>query len=165
MCLEFRCLTFRSKMEYNMRGSTVIAQVLYLTPEEKQKIWDALLVNMQTDNQVYRYNFFFENCATRPATIIEQNLNGTLQIGTPDSALTFRDMINECTKNHPWQTFGCDLALGSPTDRLVTPNEAQFLPLYLLNSYRNATITNPDGSKRILTSAALPLTSLVPAKE
>ena len=152
-------------MEYNMRGSTVIEQVLDLTPEEKQKIWDALLVNMQPENQVYRYNFFFDNCATRPAAIIEQNLNGTLQIGTPDSALTFRDMINECTKNHPWQTFGCDLALGSPTDRLVTPNEAQFLPLYLLNSYRNATVTNPDGSKRRLTSAAIPLTSFAPEKE
>ena len=37
--------------------------------------------------------------------------------------LTFRDLINDCTRNHNWYTFGCDLALGSPTDRITSIRE------------------------------------------
>lgn len=141
-------------MEYNMRGSTVIEQILNLSPEEKLQLWEALLINNQPENQVYRYNFFFDNCATRPATMIEKYLNGNISIEKIDSTLTFRDMINECTKNHPWMTFGCDLALGAPTDRPITEREALFLPLYLLRAYEKAIIINPDNSKRDLVTSS-----------
>ena len=51
-------------IEYQMRGSDITEQVLNLTQEEKEHIWDALLINYRPENRVYRYNFFFDNCAT-----------------------------------------------------------------------------------------------------
>lgn len=133
-----------------MRGSEVTEQVLNLTPEEINKIWNALIVNAQPENAVYRYNFFFDNCATRPVAIVEELVNGKVKYNDPPEPQTFRDLINYCTRNNSWLTFGCDLALGSPTDRIATPHEMMFLPVYLKDEFEKATIVNPDGSERKL---------------
>jgi hypothetical protein len=40
--------------------------------------------------------------------------------------------------------LGCDLALGSPTDQSITTHEKMFLPVYLKEAFRHATVTRPD---------------------
>lgn len=70
-------------IEYQMRGSDITEQVLNLTQEEKEHIWDALLINYRPENRVYRYNFFFDNCATRPAAILERRSTGASIISIP----------------------------------------------------------------------------------
>ena len=59
-------------------------------------------------------------------------------------------MINHCTRNKPWLTFGCDLVLGSPTDHLATTHEMLFLPLYLKEAFAVATLTYPNEAPRQL---------------
>jgi len=133
-------------IEYQMRGSSVTELVLNLTQEEKNNIWNALLINYQPENRVYRYNFFFDNCASRLVSIVEKNINGEIVYHTEQSPRqTFRDLINYCTREHAWLTFGCDLALGSPTDRIATPHEKMFLPEYLESFFIEAAIRQPDG--------------------
>lgn len=139
-------------IEYQMRGSDITEQVLNLTQEEKARIWEALLINYRPENRVYRYNFFFDNCATRPAAILEKEINGSIDYQYPYQSQTFRDLINHCTRNHPWLTFGCDLALGSPTDRMASQHEMLFLPLYLKEAFAKAIVTAPDGTVRPLVS-------------
>lgn len=136
--------------EYQLRGSKVTEQVLNLTSEEIHKIWNALIINAQPENAVYRYNFFFDNCATRPVAIVEAYVDGKINYNDPPTPKTFRDLINYCTRNNSWLTFGCDLALGSPTDRIATAHEMMFLPEYLKDEFEKATIVNPDGSERRL---------------
>lgn len=136
--------------EYQMRGSDITEQVLNLLPGEKARIWAALLENYQPENRVYRYNFFFDNCATRLATLAEKNVYGEIRYNDPPEPKTFRELINHCTRNHPWLTFGCDLALGSPTDRTATPHEMMFLPFYLKEAFGKATVVQPDGLERPL---------------
>lgn len=138
--------------EYQMRGSDVTEQVLNLESDEKERIWQALLLNYEPQNRIYRYNFFFDNCATRLATILEKQVNGKIEYNEAPDPQTFRDLINYCTRNHPWLTFGCDLALGSPTDRAASPHEMMFLPSYLRDSFGKATITRPDGTEKKLVS-------------
>lgn len=150
---------FRDFMiEYEMRGSEVTEQVLDLDSITKNRIWEALLINNRPENRVYRYNFFFDNCATRPAAIVEANIEGKIHFPDPGRKQTFRDMINYCTRNHPWLTFGCDLALGSPTDRVATPREEMFLPVYLKEAFGKATVTGTDGSVRNLVGSEQILT-------
>ena len=144
-----------------MRGSEVTEQVLNLTPEEIDKIWNALITNAQPENAVYRYNFFFDNCATRPVAIVEEQVNGKVKYNDPPKPQTFRDLINYCTRSNPWLTFGCDLALGSPTDRVATPHEMMFLPVYLKDEFEKATIVNPDGSERKLVKSTTRITEEV----
>lgn len=137
-------------VEYQMRGSTVTEQILNLQQEEKEWLWAALIENYKPENREYRYNFFFDNCATRPAMLIEKCVKGNIDYRWTPEEKSFRDIINYCTRNHSWLTFGCDLALGSPTDRPITPHEMFFLPEYLKEGVANAVIVADDGSERPL---------------
>lgn len=143
-------------VEYQMRGSTVTEQVLNLTAVEKEAIWLALQENYKPENREYRYNFFFDNCATRPVALIEKNVSGKVDYSAWEvDSLSFRDMINDCTRNKPWLTFGCDLALGSPTDRKATRHEMMFLPMFLKEAFAKAEIVGNDGTTRKLVDETL----------
>ena len=61
-------------------------------------------------------------------------------------------MINHCTRHHAWLTFGCDLALGSPTDQEATLHEMLFLPDYLREAFAKAEIIDAQGQHRPLVS-------------
>lgn len=140
-------------IEYQMRGSGVTEQILNLNPQEKEDLWQALILNAQPENCVYRYNFFFDNCATRPVALIEKTVIGKVAYTDSPWPQTFRDLINHCTRNKPWLTFGCDLALGNPTDRIATAHEMMFLPLYLKDAFGKATIIHPNESARPLVAS------------
>ncbi len=138
---------------YQMRGSNVTEQVLDLNADERQHLWEALVMNAQPENAVYRYNFFFDNCATRLPVMVEKSVEGKIVYNDPPKQLSFRDMVSYCTRNHPWITFGCDIALGSPSDRLATPHEMMFLPVYLKDELAKATVQRVDGTERRLVAA------------
>ena len=58
--------------EYRRFGSMVTEQVLNLTDQEKAILQQALAINMQNENRIYRYNYFYSNCTTKARDIIEQ---------------------------------------------------------------------------------------------
>jgi hypothetical protein len=136
-----------------LQNSSVYEQILNLTPQEMQGLWSALNVNARPENRTYRYNYFFDNCATRPANLIEQAVKGTVVYEEKSENKTFRDIINYCTRDNAWLTFGCDLVLGIQTDRVVTFRESFFIPEFLHDAFSSAHIVNPDGTKRPLVSA------------
>ena len=61
---------------YQRWGSQVSEQVLNLTAEEKSRLMHALSENLRPENRIYRYNFFYDNCSTRPRDAIENCLVG-----------------------------------------------------------------------------------------
>ena len=143
---------FAGEREY--LNCNVYEQVLNLTLQEMQDLYWALINNARQENRSYRYNYFFDNCATRPAQLIEQIIQGQIIYQeNPAANKTFRDIINYCTRDNAWLTFGCDLALGLPTDRVVTFRESFFIPEYLYKAYSSAQIVHPDGTQRPLVSA------------
>ncbi|MDL2255131.1 DUF4105 domain-containing protein [Parabacteroides sp. OttesenSCG-928-K15] len=133
---------------YQMRGSDVTEQVLNLSHKEKQQLFDALLINAQPENRTYRYNFFFDNCATRLPAMVEKYTDGEVVYHNPPASKTFRQMVHDCTAGHRWLTFGIDLALGSPADRMATPHEMMFLPVYVMQAYKHASLFGTDGTER-----------------
>ena len=58
----------RFAAEYAFFGRSVWQQTLNLTDEEKTELIRLLQENYRPENRVYRYNFFYDNCATRPGT-------------------------------------------------------------------------------------------------
>ncbi len=127
-------------VSYAMRGSEVREQILNISNDEAQAILNALMVNYEPENRVYRYNFFFDNCATRPRDIIQDNINGGIEYVALPDGLTFREWVYKKTYRHKWLTFGIDLALGANTDRVATGYEAMFLPSVLYNAFETAEI-------------------------
>ena len=142
--LEYFCAYYRTW------GSSVTEQVLNLTPQEKAKVVEALRYNMLPEHRVYRYNYFYDNCSTRPRDIIERCIEGKLEYDArEDYTPSYRQMIHECTRNHPWATFGNDMLLGIRADQPTTREQQEFLPANLLHDFDHAQIY-ADGQYRPL---------------
>lgn len=140
---------------YAMMGRSVSEQLLNLTQEEKLRLLELLDENYRPENRTYRYNFFFDNCATRPRNLIERAItSGTLHYAQPmDQPLdeiSFRTLIHRYSTHALWSRLGMDLCLGSKADRPITRREMEFVPFCLRDDLRQATIISSDGSSRPL---------------
>src|SRR5690554_241502 len=102
--------------EYGFKGQQVYEQTLNLTLHEKQQLFNALYINSLPENMRYRYNYFYDNCATRPRDMIEEYINGTIVYQPTSKTQSFRDLLHECTVEHKWTKFGIDLMVGSHSD-------------------------------------------------
>ncbi|MDR1738021.1 MAG: DUF4105 domain-containing protein [Candidatus Symbiothrix sp.] len=116
---------------YAQGNSMIVEQVLNLHADEKARLTAQLKHNLQPENLVYRYNFFFDNCTTRPRDMIENSLSQRLQY-CESSQITFRKRIHDCTKSSPWLTFGIDLLIGSGADSIIGGRSESFLPTRLM---------------------------------
>lgn len=155
---------------YAVRGSEVTELPLNLTKEEANRVFQALIINNMPDNRIYRYNFLYDNCATRPRNMVTENLSGKIRYVEPRDTVTFREMIHNCTRNYPWLTFGIDLALGAPLDHPVTYEEQMFLPDVLKDAFEKAQVIESDTIRRlsedsILLLAADPVRMAVAAEK
>ncbi len=133
-------------IDYVLRGSSVYQQEINLTTTEKQKLLQLLIDNTAPQNRVYRYNFIFDNCATRPRNKIEEAIDGYIDYGEAISATTFRKQIHYYGSNYSWLMLGIDLALGERIDRKNSWREQMFIPMTLQEAYRQATIHPNDSS-------------------
>ncbi len=138
--------------EYKSRGVGVIQQTLNITQKEKQNIFDALVINSLPQNRVYRYNYFYDNCSTRPRDIIENNIDGKIHYNPTNETQTYRDLVHECVWSQPWIRFGIDLVIGADADKEITDRQKDFLPLYLMSAYKEASIKNTDQTAHPLLS-------------
>ena len=134
-------------LEFTSIGCEVYEVVLNLLPEEKDALLQALIKNELPENCVYRYNFFFDNCSTRPITMIENNIRGSIKYEPQSDTPTFREAIYHCTRYHPWTTLGCDLIMGLPADRAMTQKETFFLPMYLLKAVETAEVVRENSTQ------------------
>lgn len=136
-------------VDYVMRGSTVVEQELNLTQEEKAALMAALVENAAPQNRVYRYNFLFDNCATRPRDRIEAAVEGSIDFGSAHESLTFRDEIHRYGRNYEWFMFGVDLALGKALDDRATWREQMFVPMILQDAFNQAVVSRPDSLQKV----------------
>ena len=92
-----------------------------------------LLNNSLPENNSYRYDFFYDNCANKIPKVLEQVLNDSLTYDRSKviKSKTFRDLIYECVDKNSWGSFGIDLALGSIIDREISLEDQLFLPKYV----------------------------------
>lgn len=158
--------------EYRIQGREVTEQVIDLTPEQASRLESLVAVNLRPENRTYRYNYIYDNCATRPLSLIEEAVGQPLDIpdatgftygetGINDSPgiHTFRGEMTRSHSDYPWYQFGIDIALGSGLDKKITSRERTYSPLYLKDALRHATYATPDGVNHPLvesTSVILP---------
>lgn len=127
--------------EYRHFGSMVTEQVLNLTSAEKQRLRLLLSENLKPENSVYRYNYFYNNCTTKARDIIEQCIDGTVEyVGREDYTPSYREMVHQMTKDHPWMQAGNDLLLGIKADWSTDRREQEFLPNNLMYDFDHAQI-------------------------
>ncbi len=132
---------------YRYLNREVYALELNLSPAETDTLVHKIQLNALPKNAEYRYNFFFDNCATRPRDIIEQSIQGKVIYPVADTLMTFRDVVHQYTEDSKWYQLGMDLLLGRPADRAMTQREHMFVPFYLEQMMRGAQIERPDGTR------------------
>ncbi len=128
---------------YLWENRTVYEQVLNLTQKQKVDIQRFLQENYLPKNRYYKYDFFYDNCATRIRDVLDSTINDlNFETALKDHNLSYRDMIDPYLVNMKWSKLGIDIALGLPTDKKATPYNYMFLPDWMMKGFGNATINN-----------------------
>ena len=128
-------------------------QKLDITYGEKIAIFEYLLDNAQASNREYQYDFFFDNCATRIRDVIALNLGSKLSYQEKQyapSLYSFRELIQQRLHWNSWGSLGIDIALGAVIDRTASAWEHQFLPDYVFESLKSATITRNNKTTALI---------------
>jgi hypothetical protein len=130
-----------AEAQYIEEERSIIQQKLNLTPELKNYLFQFLEWNHLPQNRRYRYDFFFDNCATRIRDVFEKTFGPDVELFlNTRRQWTFRQYLDLYLKTLPFSDYGIDLALGAKTDRIATPHEAMFLPDYLFEAVQHGKI-------------------------
>lgn len=114
---------------YRRENREVREADLVLTDEEKQDLWRLLYINLLPENRAYRYDFFFDNCATRVRDLLFNVKR--LPLPYEVTGVTYRQLIHEKNTSDSWSAQGIDLLLGANTDSIASVSGRAFLPDYL----------------------------------
>ncbi len=131
--------------EYVEAKRSVEEQELLLDWKQKEHIYDFLEWNAEPENKYYKYDFFFDNCATRIRDIFPkpQVFGKEFHYGQalPEGKrLTFRDIINVYFYRDYWTRLGVNILLGSRIDKPMTNADIMFLPDYLRDGVGGSTV-------------------------
>ena len=152
---------------YIEEDRSIFEQKLNLTLAQKEELLDRLLVNYKPENRFYRYDFFFDNCATRVRDIIVQSLHDSLAFdtGSYHEQLSFRQLIDPYIRHMKWIDFGIDILLGTLASRIATPVEYMFLPDFILDLFNHAYLPLDNGERQFITSGVATLYEAPPVVE
>ena len=121
--------------EYAAERRWIKEQYVRLSREEKKKLLSLLDENLKPENVYYRYNYFYDNCTTRPRDLIVGCLSHNDYPATMPTQTTYREEIHKWNEHHRWARLGNDLLLGVKSDVPLTSREAEFLPDNLRKSF------------------------------
>lgn len=129
--------------EYYEYGRSVHEQQLMLSDDKKMEIKAFLENNALPQNRYYKYDFFFDNCATRIRDVFPKSLGKGFQFANAlkgEPQLTFRDIMNRYFYRRHWDRIGVNILLGSKIDKVMTNEDIMFLPDYLEKGIAGATL-------------------------
>lgn len=117
-------------------------QVLNLIPEQKQLVFNFLERNALPENKMYLYDYFYDNCATRPRDVLKSALGDNIVFdNTPEKKpITIRGLTDIYLGQQPWGDLGIDICLGLPMDKAASRTEYMFLPDSLESGFDRAKV-------------------------
>ncbi|NNE78267.1 MAG: DUF4105 domain-containing protein, partial [Pricia sp.] len=131
-------------LQYEEENRWVKSQALELTLTERQALFDFLETNYLPENRDYKYDFFYDNCATKIWDVLKETYGNKLDFDEQylDELFTHRQLIRQNVPINTWLGFGIDLALGSVIDDKATAKEHMFLPLYTMFQLERAQLSS-----------------------
>lgn len=135
---------------WSHEGRASIEQTLDLTPDQAKSLFALLVDNSRPENRVYRYDFFFDNCSTRPRDVFETILGPELNVKLEDPDRSFRQLLDPNLVGHPGVDLSMDVGLGQPADRKASARDALFLPEYLMEWLGSATVGAPGAERQLV---------------
>lgn len=125
--------------DYELENRWVKEQLLDLSNQEINELFQFLEENYLPENRDYKYDFFYDNCSTKMGDVLEKVFGNQLVFDKDhlENKYTFRELIHQNLVANSWSAFGIDLALGSVIDKKASPREHMFLPNYVLRQLNN----------------------------
>jgi hypothetical protein len=137
--------------QYQYFNRSVVSQELDLTPAQKDSLLHLIQINARPENVQYRYDYFVDNCSTRPRDLLDLVLGG--QLRAHSSQLTDASYRSETLRlmqgNKPL-VVGVDIGLAEPSDKKITAWEEMFLPRRLHDIVGTLRIRDSTGATRPL---------------
>ncbi len=117
-------------------------QVLQLDSLQKQKVFSFLENNSLPQNQTYRYDYFYNNCASKVRDVFAEVFKDEVKFDGSfiKTNYTIRDLTEIYLQQQPWGDLGIDICLGLPMDKKATPYDYMFLPDYVESSFDHVTL-------------------------
>lgn len=130
--------------QYKDEGRWIVAQRLNLTPQQRVRLRDFLVWNVQPRNARYAYDYYTQNCTTRIRDALDGVLGRALrgQMQPQPRAFTYRSQTDRLMAAQPWLMLLLDLGLGSYADQPLNGWNGSFLPRQLMESLRDARTTD-----------------------
>ncbi|PZF74182.1 Lnb N-terminal periplasmic domain-containing protein [Taibaiella soli] len=131
--------------EYVQAHRKVEEQVLQIDGKSKEEIYAFLKWNAEPQNREYKYDFLFDNCATRIRDIFPKTLGNGFQFGKTAAAnktISFRQIVNQYLYKEHFERLGINLLLGSKVDKKMDNAAIMFLPDFLRDGLAGATLDN-----------------------
>ncbi|MFT4525682.1 MAG: hypothetical protein ACI85F_001837 [Bacteroidia bacterium] len=149
---------------YHRYNRSVSEQVLDLTQAEKQRLINALDENVKPENRDYLYDYFFDNCSTRPRDVILSALEGKLSLDSTDCEhWSIRKLMNSYMgEERAWGRLGINICLSGP--RIDQPSSAweyMYLPQELMFAFDRMTLS-VNGEARPLVKETRVLSEMEP---
>lgn len=146
---------------YRAENRSVTAQELSLSGEQKLQLIAALAKNAEPENRKYRYDYYGDNCSTRPRDVLDRVLGGALrEVSRAPAPMTFRQHTLRLTSDLLWEYVGLDLLMGDFIDKPITEWQEMFLPAKLQAIVRRVTLA--DGSPLVRSERVLVPTTMKP---
>jgi hypothetical protein len=119
-------------------------QRLNLTQDQKQKLFDFLEWNALPENQYYRYDYFYDNCATKIRDVVQHVFGDSVKFDDSyiQTNYSIRDLCELYLNQQPWGDLGIDICLGLPMDKKASAYEYMFLPDYIESTFDHATVVD-----------------------
>ncbi len=138
-------------------GRYVAEWPLNLDAAQSQRLLELVKENLRPENRVYRYNYLWDNCSTRPLAIVEMAVGDSIFFTGPNFSCewSFRNVMQHYHRRYPWYQFGIDLALGPGIDRPITDRQKIFAPVLLNEMIPDAYFYNSHKKLSVNESAVM----------
>lgn len=142
--------TRKAAQTARIQDRTMRQQLLDINREHRDAIYAALVRNAQPENREYRYDFLYDNCATRPLDIIADALGDEVEWDSTALGMSFRKLLDPYHADAPALDLGTDLVLGSRLDEVATSEEEAFLPIRLEAFLSGAMVEDEYGRRPLV---------------
>ncbi|WP_369049176.1 DUF4105 domain-containing protein [Tenacibaculum sp. UWU-22] len=140
------------KEDYTRDKRWVKEQVLNLTEQERQQFFMYLYNNAKPENANYLYDPFFNNCATKMRDVTTSILGDKVTFSTDfvKQNKSLRQLMNQEVYWNTWGGLGLNLISGCKLDKKVEAMAYMFLPKYVYESFKNATVFIENQPKKLV---------------
>jgi len=137
--------------QYQYFNRSVVSQELDLSPAQKDSLLHLIQINAQPENVQYRYDYFVDNCSTRPRDLLDLVLGGQLRAHSSQvTDASYRSEALRLMQGDKPLVTGVDIGLGEPSDRKITMWQEMFLPRRLHDVVGTLQIRDSAGAARPL---------------